>query len=58
METQAGQLAGLPDGQRVRIEEIHSDGYATVRGMDGERAGLIAVCALAQLEIIVSLTEQ
>jgi len=38
-----GKLARLPDGQLVRIEEMHSDGYATVRRTDGEWKGMVAV---------------
>lgn len=52
MET--GQLARLPDGQLVRIEIVHEDRYATVRRIDGDRAGMIAVCAIDKLEIVVS----
>jgi len=42
--------AYLPDGQLVVIEEVHSDGYAAVRRIDGEREGTHAVCALASLQ--------
>ena len=42
----AGQLARLPDGQLVKIEIVHSDGFATVRRIDGEGAGDTAVCRL------------
>jgi len=44
-----GTLARLPDGQQVRIEIIYRDGYVKVRRTDGERAGHLAVCALAKL---------
>jgi hypothetical protein len=50
METEAGLLARLPDGQRVKIETLHSDGYATVRRTDGEWAGMIAVCEVSRLQ--------
>jgi hypothetical protein len=50
METKAGQLARLPDGQLVKIETVHEDGYATVRRIDGEWDGTIAVCKVSQLE--------
>lgn len=49
METEAGKLARLPDGQPVKIEEVHSDGYATVRRIDGDRRGTVAVCATEKL---------
>jgi len=50
METElVGTLARLPDGQQVKIEIVHEDGYATVRRIDGERAGEIAVCKTASL---------
>lgn len=49
MET--GDLARLPDGQPVKIEIVHDDGYATVRRIDGEWEGMIAVCALDKLLI-------
>lgn len=45
-----GKIARLPDGQEVRIEEIHSDGYATVRRTDGEWKGMVAVCAFSSLQ--------
>jgi hypothetical protein len=46
-----GQLARLPDGQLVRIEIVHSDGFATVRRIDGEWAGEIALCRLSSLKL-------
>lgn len=48
--TLTGTLTRLPDGQLVRIEEVHSDGYATVRRVEGERSGTIAVCKVSKLE--------
>jgi hypothetical protein len=45
-----GALARLPDGQLVRIEEVHPDGYATVRRAEGEREGTMAVCEVSKLE--------
>lgn len=47
-----GTDALLPDGERVKIEIVHEDGYATVRRIDGDRAGQIAVCAIEKLELI------
>jgi len=41
--------AYLPDGQLVVIEEVHSDGFATARRIDGEWNGRIAVCAVNKL---------
>jgi hypothetical protein len=50
MENQlVGQLARLPDGQRVRVETVYEDGYARVRRIDGDWAGQIAVCAVSKL---------
>ncbi|PYS22854.1 MAG: hypothetical protein DMF72_11655 [Acidobacteria bacterium] len=49
-----GTLVRLPDGQPVRIETVHSDGYASVRRIEGERTGMIAVCATDKLEPIVA----
>jgi hypothetical protein len=46
----AGKLARLPDGQLVRIEEVHSDGYATARRVDGERQWTVVVCAVSSLQ--------
>ena len=46
-----GQLARLPDGQIVKIEIVHSDGFASVRRTDGERAGKIAVCRVSSLQL-------
>ena len=46
-----GQLGRLPDDQPVKIEIIHSDGFATVRRIDGEWAGQIAVCRLSSLKL-------
>ncbi len=51
METETvGHVALLPDGQRVKIEIIHDDGYATVRRTGGQWSGDIAVCAISKLE--------
>jgi len=44
-----GTLAHLPDGQLVRLEIVYEDGYATVRRVEGERKGTIAVCAIGKL---------
>ena len=44
-------MPDLPDGQLVRIEIVHSDGYATVRRIDGEWAGEIALCRLSSLKL-------
>ena len=52
------KLAKLPDGQLVRIEEMHSDGYVSVRRIDGEWAGMIAVCAVEKLEPIVATLDR
>ncbi|PYS20851.1 MAG: hypothetical protein DMF72_19445 [Acidobacteria bacterium] len=41
-----GQIAYLPDGQKVRIEYV-ADGLATCRRIGGERDGRIAVCAVS-----------
>jgi len=46
-----GQLARLPDGQLVKIEIVHSDGFATVRRIDREGAGDTAVCRLSSLKL-------
>jgi len=46
--------AYLPDGQLVVIEEVYSDGYASVRRIDGEWKGRIAVCAMAKLKPVES----
>lgn len=44
------RLARLPDGQLVNLEEVHSDGYATVRRVGGEWAGELAVCLISKLD--------
>jgi len=46
----AGKLARLPDGQLVRIEEVHSDDYLTARRVEGERQGRLVVCAVSSLQ--------
>ena len=46
-----GQLARLPDGQLVKIEIVHSDGFASVRRIDGEWARQIALCRLSSLKL-------
>jgi len=46
-----GQLARLLDGQLVKIEIVHSDGFATVRRIEGEWVGEIAVCKLSSLKL-------
>ena len=43
------KFARLPDGQRVLIETVHSDGYATVRGIEGDRKETIAICKVSKL---------
>jgi hypothetical protein len=45
-----GKLARLPDGQLVTVETVHSDGYASVRRIEGQWGGMIAVCAADKLE--------
>ena len=51
METELeGTLARLPDGQLVRIEIVHDDGFATVQRISGDRAGTIAVCQMVKLQ--------
>jgi hypothetical protein len=52
METElVGQLARLPHGQLVKIEAVHSDGYASVRRIEGKLAGEMAVCNVSSLEL-------
>ena len=59
METKlVGTLAHLPDGQRVKIEIVHDDSYATVRRIDGEWAGTIAVCAVNKIRNSGSVTTE
>jgi hypothetical protein len=53
-----GTLARLPDGQLVTIETVHSDGYASVRRIDGEWSGMIAVCAAEKLEPVVPSSDR
>ena len=43
------KCARLPDGQPVKIEAVHSDGFASVRRVEGEMAGEIAVCKVSSL---------
>jgi hypothetical protein len=50
MEDTKGRFAKLPDGQRVVIEEIEN-GLATVRRVDGEWEGKVAVCSISSLEM-------
>ena len=58
METELeGTLARLPDGQLVRIEVVHDDGFATVRRISGDRAGTIAVCQMDKLQPVDSPPE-
>ncbi|HBB96097.1 MAG TPA: hypothetical protein DC054_11970 [Blastocatellia bacterium] len=45
----AGTRALLPDDQLVEIEIVHEDGYATVRRLEGQWQGMIAVCELSKL---------
>lgn len=55
METElVGTLARLPDGQEVRIEIVHDDGFATVRRIDGDRSGTLAVCQMVKLQPVDS----
>jgi hypothetical protein len=57
METKddlTGTLARLPDGQLVRIEEVHSDGYVTARRAEGEMQGTVAVCAFNPLGMLTA----
>jgi hypothetical protein len=50
-DDQTGKLAQLPDGQLVLIEIVYTDGYASVRRIDGERKGSLAICAVDKLTI-------
>ena len=50
MENLIGKEARLPDGQRVVIEEVE-DGLASVRRIEGEWEGILAVCAVSSLEL-------
>lgn len=50
-DDQTGKLAQLPDGQLVLIEIVYTDGYASVRRIDGERKGSRAICAVDKLMI-------
>ena len=47
----AGKLAHLPDGQLVRIVEVHTDGYVTARRVEGERQGTVVVCAVMSFSL-------
>ncbi len=52
METELEeQLARLPNGESVKIEAVHSDGFASVRRIEGKLAGEIAICKLSSLEL-------
>ncbi len=51
METLVGKEAKLPDGQRVRIEKVE-DSIATVRRIDGQFKGEIAVIAVEKLKLL------
>jgi len=51
-----GQTARLPDGQTVKIETVHDDGLATVRRIEGEWKGEVAVCELSKLKILTKPT--
>ena len=53
-----GKLARLPDGQLVTVETVHSDGYASVRRIEGEWSGMIAVCAADKLEPVAPSSTQ
>ena len=44
-----GTRALLPDDQPVEIEIVYDDGYATVRRLEGQWQGMIAVCELSKL---------
>ena len=57
METKAGQLSLLPDGQPVKIDTFEGDS-ATVRRVDGDRAGTLAVCAIEKLKPIVDKSDR
>ena len=45
-----GQLARLPDRQKVRIESREGD-TVTVRRVDGPRKGTLAVCPIHKLRL-------
>ena len=46
-----GQIVCLPGGVRVRVESIEGDPpSALLRRVDGELAGLIAICDVSRLE--------
>lgn len=47
-----GRTAYLPDDELVIVEEVYADGYATVRRVNGDFAGTIAVCKGDSLRIV------
>jgi hypothetical protein len=50
MKNLIGKEAKLPDGQLVLIEEVEN-GLASVRRIEGEWNGRIAVCAVSSLDL-------
>lgn len=47
-----GAIARLPDGGLVKIEAVYEDGYARVERIEGEFAGMIAICHLDKLQLV------
>jgi len=47
-----GAMARLPDGELVKIEHVYKDGYARVRRIEGEFAGMIVLCQVDKLELV------
>lgn len=44
-----GKYCHLPDDQLVVVEAVYPNGSASVRRIDGERAGTDAICRISEL---------
>jgi hypothetical protein len=51
-ETLTGRYALLPSEELVVIDTVHDDGYASLRRIEGELAGRVAVCKMTSLQIL------
>ena len=50
METvSVDEIVRLPHGERVKVENIYEDGEVSVRRIEGDRTGTLAICEIAKL---------
>ena len=52
IEKMIGAIARLPDGELVEIETVYEDGWARATRIEGEFAGMVALCHIDKLQLV------